>query len=139
MKVVKDTLKVQDPRDPKNDEAKIEVEVEYQEAETLADCATWSGSEENAVKFFNAAANAKATNTGKLKELAGLDAASSESAVVAAMKRLAEHIKNYVPSVGRTGASAVKFVDALKSKLADSPNLTRNDIADLAREFGITV
>lgn len=135
----KDTLKIQDPRDPDNADAKIEVEVEYAKPATFADCAVWAGSEDNARDFFINAAHAKATNTGKLKELASLDKNSTEVQIVAACKRLADYIRNYVPTVGRTGASAVKFVDALKNAAAEKETFTKADLAELAKQFGMTI
>lgn len=139
MKYAKDTLKIQDPRDPENEEAKIEVEVEYPEIEQLAEASVQAGSEEMAVNFWNSAVRAKATNTGKLKEIATLDKTSTESQIVAACKRFADYVRNYVPSVGRTGASAVKFVDALKAAAADKDTFSKADLAELAKAFGVTL
>lgn len=139
MKYEKDTLSISDPRDPENAEAKIEVEVEYPQIETLSEASVQAGSEEMAVNFWNSAVKAKAVNTGKIKEIATLDKTSTENQIVAACKRFADYVRNYVPSVGRTGASAVKFVDALKSAAADKETFTKADLAELAKQFGVTL
>lgn len=143
MKVVKgigeDALKLQHPRYKNDDTKKIEVEYEYQEAETLADCVTWAGGEQNVVDFFNAAAHAKAINTGKQKEINSLGENHTDEQIMAAVKRFVAYVRDYVPSTGRTGASASKFVNELKVALAGKDSITKEDLAELAKQFGISV
>lgn len=138
MKLVKDSLKFADPRDPKNADAKIEVEYEYPQAESLADFTNWCGGEDKHLEFANAAAAAKAVNNAKLKEITPLDEGATEQNIKSAVARLVASIKNYIPTVGRT-ASATKFTNALKDAMANGKVTDVASIKDLAAQFGITM